>query len=110
MNSGPRPGARTTPTVNEIGAPGFEPGTSPTRTVRATRLRHAPRARSLAASANDSVDGVSDLADRMVHGACRAVDDAVHGVGRSVHDAAHRAAAGDAVDGAVDAFRDGVCG
>ncbi len=25
-----------------IGAPGFEPGTSPTRTVRATRLRHAP--------------------------------------------------------------------
>jgi hypothetical protein len=26
-----------------IGAPGFEPGTSPTRTVRATRLRHAPR-------------------------------------------------------------------
>ncbi len=28
-----------------IGAPGFEPGTSPTRTVRATRLRHAPRGR-----------------------------------------------------------------
>ena len=28
----------------KIGAPGFEPGTSPTRTVRATRLRHAPRA------------------------------------------------------------------
>ena len=28
-----------------IGAPGFEPGTSPTRTVRATRLRHAPRAK-----------------------------------------------------------------
>src|SRR6478609_5794133 len=27
-----------------IGAPGFEPGTSPTRTVRATRLRHAPKA------------------------------------------------------------------
>ena len=26
-----------------IGAPGFEPGTSPTRTVRATRLRYAPR-------------------------------------------------------------------
>ena len=25
-----------------VGAPGFEPGTSPTRTVRATRLRHAP--------------------------------------------------------------------
>ena len=25
-----------------IGAPGFEPGTSPTRTERATRLRHAP--------------------------------------------------------------------
>ena len=28
-----------------IGAPGFEPGTSPTRTVRATRLRHAPMKR-----------------------------------------------------------------
>ena len=28
--------------VSLIGAPGFEPGTSPTRTVRATRLRHAP--------------------------------------------------------------------
>src|SRR5919198_1050168 len=26
-----------------IGAAGFEPATSPTRTVRATRLRHAPR-------------------------------------------------------------------
>ena len=33
-----------------IGAPGFEPGTSPTRTVRATRLRHAPRRLSLAAA------------------------------------------------------------
>jgi site-specific DNA recombinase len=32
-----------------VGAPGFEPGTSPTRTVRATRLRHAPRNVSLAA-------------------------------------------------------------
>jgi hypothetical protein len=30
--------------MNFIGAPGFEPGTSPTRTVRATRLRHAPKA------------------------------------------------------------------
>src|ERR1019366_2295151 len=30
------------PQVRSIGAPGFEPGTSPTRTVRATRLRHAP--------------------------------------------------------------------
>ena len=30
-----------------VGAPGFEPGTSPTRTVRATRLRHAPRSPSL---------------------------------------------------------------
>ena len=30
-----------------IGAPGFEPGTSPTRTVRATRLRHAPRKASI---------------------------------------------------------------
>src|SRR5205085_2198680 len=28
--------------ADHIGAPGFEPGTSPTRTVRATRLRHAP--------------------------------------------------------------------
>ena len=27
-----------------IGALGFEPRTSPTRTVRATRLRHAPNA------------------------------------------------------------------
>ena len=41
----PAPGAqrarsRGGPAV--IGAPGFEPGTSPTRTVRATRLRHAP--------------------------------------------------------------------
>ena len=25
-----------------IGVPGFEPGTSPTRTERATRLRHTP--------------------------------------------------------------------
>jgi hypothetical protein len=32
-----------------VGAPGFEPGTSPTRTVRATRLRHAPRRSSLVA-------------------------------------------------------------
>src|ERR1700748_2743205 len=31
-------------TTKPVGAPGFEPGTSPTRTVRATRLRHAPRA------------------------------------------------------------------
>ena len=30
-----------------IGAPGFEPGTSPTRTVRATRLRHAPNESSI---------------------------------------------------------------
>jgi hypothetical protein len=34
--------ARTFPLCVCIGAPGFEPGTSPTRTVRATRLRHAP--------------------------------------------------------------------
>jgi hypothetical protein len=26
-----------------IGVPGFEPGTSPTRTARATRLRHTPK-------------------------------------------------------------------
>src|SRR3954451_6894596 len=38
--------------TSDIGAPGFEPGTSPTRTVRATRLRHAPKtAISLAAAA-----------------------------------------------------------
>src|SRR4051794_13149311 len=36
--------ARLIGTRLEIGAPGFEPGTSPTRTVRATRLRHAPKA------------------------------------------------------------------
>src|SRR5919201_1358578 len=30
--------------VDQIGAAGFEPATSPTRTVRATRLRHAPTA------------------------------------------------------------------
>src|SRR3954452_6636018 len=34
---------RVRPFVRGIGAPGFEPGTSPTRTARATRLRHAPR-------------------------------------------------------------------
>ena len=34
--------------ASAIGAPGFEPGTSPTRTVRATRLRHAPRSLSIA--------------------------------------------------------------
>ena len=40
-----------------IGAPGFEPGTSPTRTVRATRLRHAPRAPSIA---NARVSGIAE--------------------------------------------------
>src|ERR1700733_6826310 len=34
-------------TNKSIGAPGFEPGTSPTRTVRATRLRHAPNGSSI---------------------------------------------------------------
>ena len=29
---------------SEVGAPGFEPGTSRTQTVRATGLRHAPNA------------------------------------------------------------------
>jgi hypothetical protein len=41
----PLPGGRKVPERSAsaaIGAPGFEPGTSPTRTVRATRLRHAP--------------------------------------------------------------------
>jgi hypothetical protein len=33
--------------TSKIGAPGFEPGTSPTRTVRATRLRHAPNGASI---------------------------------------------------------------
>src|SRR5262249_1901914 len=40
---GPLAGARPRGGGSSIGAPGFEPGTSPTRTVRATRLRHAPR-------------------------------------------------------------------
>ncbi len=45
-----------------IGAPGFEPGTSPTRTVRATRLRHAPKtAASLAAPM--AAEGVLDPAE-----------------------------------------------
>ncbi len=37
-------GQCSTHCATNIGAPGFEPGTSPTRTVRATRLRHAPKA------------------------------------------------------------------
>ena len=36
--------ATFSPTASPIGAAGFEPATSPTRTVRATRLRHAPKA------------------------------------------------------------------
>ena len=45
---GPRSrGARTPRDSVAIGAPGFEPGTSPTRTARATRLRHAPMRRSV---------------------------------------------------------------
>ena len=35
--------------IPRIGAPRFELGTSPTRTVRATRLRHAPRQRRIIA-------------------------------------------------------------
>ena len=35
-----------------VGAPGFEPGTSPTRTARATRLRHAPTHASVSHTAN----------------------------------------------------------
>ena len=42
---GPRVAAVRPRLPLQIGAPGFEPGTSPTRTVRATRLRHAPRRR-----------------------------------------------------------------
>ena len=36
------PRSRAVAAWKSIGAPGFEPGTSPTRTARATRLRHAP--------------------------------------------------------------------
>src|SRR4051812_25081970 len=46
----PSAGAKTVMRESSIGAPGFEPGTSPTRTVRATRLRHAPREGSSVAS------------------------------------------------------------
>ncbi len=42
--SGPRSSTAAQNRAESIGAPGFEPGTSPTRTVRATRLRHAPMA------------------------------------------------------------------
>jgi dinuclear metal center YbgI/SA1388 family protein len=38
----PHPPLRASQTTRYIGAPRFELGTSPTRTVRATRLRHAP--------------------------------------------------------------------
>src|SRR3954453_16537632 len=41
--SGERATQPATLSCREIGAPGFEPGTSPIRTVRATRLRHAPK-------------------------------------------------------------------
>src|ERR1700689_1096372 len=37
-----RPCSRLFADLRNIGAPGFEPGTSPTRTARPTRLRHAP--------------------------------------------------------------------
>ena len=40
-----------------IGVPGFEPGTSPTRTARATRLRHTPKERSVPNGALQSHDG-----------------------------------------------------
>ena len=33
-----------------VGVPGFEPGTSPTRTARATRLRHTPKLEYLTSS------------------------------------------------------------
>jgi hypothetical protein len=38
-NGPPRMGG---PWHSDIGVPGFEPGTSPTRTERATKLRHTP--------------------------------------------------------------------
>lgn len=40
--------------VKNIGAPRFELGTSPTRTVRATRLRHAPNAGGIIADLRSS--------------------------------------------------------
>ena len=43
MDGGERQRPPMESTVSSIGAPGFEPGTSPTRTARATRLRHAPK-------------------------------------------------------------------
>ena len=42
-----RPRSRIFADLRFIGAPRFEPGTSPTRTVRATRLRHAPTRQSV---------------------------------------------------------------
>src|SRR3954454_8867332 len=51
-----RPPAHCVAGGRYIGAPGFEPGTSPTRTARATRLRHAPRyGRSLLGRARDGL-------------------------------------------------------
>src|SRR4051794_34803069 len=95
-----------------IGAPGFEPGTSPTRTARATRLRHAPRARSLAAcgaAAEEAAGGVSERAgDRgrgAVEGVAEPLDRAVDRVGGLLHSAADRAAAGQALDGPVNGPR-----
>src|SRR3954454_19483417 len=48
--------------AGSIGATGFEPATSPTRTVRATRLRHAPRRRIISGVASPGGrDGRLDL-------------------------------------------------
>src|SRR4051812_46090688 len=49
---------------NSIGAPGFEPGTSPTRTVRATRLRYAPR-ESLSVASGAPSDWLPGSGDRL---------------------------------------------
>src|ERR1044072_7475655 len=50
--------------IHPIGAPGFEPGTSPTRTVRATRLRHAPRGGDYPRRARQPRPGSLDFGDR----------------------------------------------
>ena len=54
-----------------VGAPGFEPGTSPTRTARATRLRHAPRpneyGKVAAGARRRYVPGVAQLTAILAH-------------------------------------------
>jgi dinuclear metal center YbgI/SA1388 family protein len=58
--------------LSNIGAPGFEPGTSPTRTARATRLRHAPTQTAVSHTARrDSYETVSTSADANPSGYAR---------------------------------------